>query len=229
MFRIATLGLFTALASTSSAQVVIFENTNPSLSFLLPANEGSETFGHSLNITLDAFSQQAVGSAPSTNSIYFSFLGGATSFTGDTLTLRTGSSASLSRSSVPTEYVGGEDGFPPVVFDVFGPRHYENGDAVEPGADWAVNLPAWYRHPYGTRTTLTDEFIMGVRVTIAGEFHYGFVEMERSGTTFGGLLPAYRPVRWGYEATPNTPIVIPAPAPLALLAGVGLFATRRRR
>lgn len=233
MKHVACLVLVSAAVVNADADLLIFQNTNPAFAFMQPTSvsPGGDFFdGDQLDITRDAFNQPLLGTYV-THGIAFDFIPGVTSTEGESMEIYGGSpfqlqtDARIIRSSTPTLYR--EDGTGSV-YEVFGPELLGSGDSIDSTRDWARNLPIWDRNDFGLVYTVTEQFVAGIELTLDTGTHYGFVEFERVFPT-SPFFPLFRPVRWGYETTPNTPVVIPAPTSLALLAGAGLLTTRRRR
>lgn len=69
--------------------------------------------------------------------------------------------------------------------------------------------------------------LVGISFRLNGAVHYGGLDLSG----IQGLYP--QPLRWGYESEPGVPFpisaVVPEPGALALLAGAGCLALRRRR
>lgn len=227
MARIPVFVLLTAMAATANADVVIFENTNPSLDWLRMSGDyfGEFEYGQNLDITSDAFSQPAFGVPAPSGTIGFFYVPGGSSADGNFLSIVQTNGATLARSSTPSVYVDGYDQLP---YNVFGPELFQNGDQIGPAATWTGGLPVWMSNSEGIFTTVTEQFTVGVRLSTTDGFLYGFVEFEYVATS-PLARPQYRPLRWGYESTPDTPFVVPAPGSLALLVGSGLWCSRRRR
>jgi hypothetical protein len=102
------------------------------------------------------------------------------------------------------------------------PRVLAAGDTVGPDDDWLSGDPM-YNGPAGSQeahfTDLSGETgpdqiwfmdgIVGVRFTADDGTHYAFVELAFVPGQFNEWQSVYRLVRWGYEPTADTPLVIP--------------------
>lgn len=79
---------------------------------------------------------------------------------------------------------------------------------------------------------LGQHTFVGLRLNMSDGLHYAFVEFDYQNTLLplGGRFPIYQPVRWGYETTPETPImVVPGAGGAGLMVLSGLVAGIRRR
>ena len=106
---------------------------------------------------------------------------------------------------------------------VIPPRKKQVGDTVGPDDTWVNGEPSSLLAEAGVQTahfhdlsgeTGPDQLwfrdgILGVRFRIQGAIHYGFVELDWSGSSFNLFPSRYRAVRWGYNTTPDEPLVIP--------------------
>ena len=128
-----------------------------------------------------------------------------------------GGLARIARSTTPTTYIE-QNGQPAQVFAI---AHFATGDSVGANQDWQLS-PTYQLGSFisGPQLPQGRSFI-GVQFPMADGTHYGFVEM-----TFPDAAPTV--FSWGYETQPDTPVVIPSPAGLAVI-GAGLASLRRRR
>lgn len=86
---------------------------------------------------------------------------------------------------------------------------------IGPWADFASGASvAFLQDPSGLMPPsrlYASEGYVGLRLTIAGQSHYGWVYIQPAITSppIWSAVVTVRPVRWAYETRPNTPIVIP--------------------
>jgi hypothetical protein len=106
------------------------------------------------------------------------------------------------RNPDPTIIIDEDDGVWKFYFaTVFAP-----GDVIGPGLSFsplrsAVLIRNYYTDPI-TDIGLGDSAYIGLSFPLEGALHYGWIRVERDGDD-------YLPTAWGYESTPDTPIVIP--------------------
>ncbi len=222
------------LAQLSSAEMIIFENTNPSLNMLslYHPNQGEPIFGQSLNITQDAFSQPAIGETPS-GSVFFMQTRG---FIGDFIWMGTGSLTNTARSLdstlIPDPFAG---------FDVpyFGPEQFTDSDPIDASANFVEGWRALHgvndiTDAYGL-FVVEEFFNVGIEFQIDNQTHYGFAEFQRTiDLNDNQLKIEFIPTRWGYQDTPGAHAsIVPAPSTLLSLSICGFGAcssfSRRRR
>ena len=128
-----------------------------------------------------------------------------------------------------------------------GPQKFSSGQSVSSGANFTSNSAAFNQGmsvllqgnmPSGNWLG-TENGTIGFRLKKGGDFHYGWLRVELVDPTTpqgqngfaDGISDQIKIVEWAYEDTPNTPIPVPEPSAIAMLAaGVsGLAAWRRRR
>ncbi len=236
MLKTGSIIALAILSQLSQAEMVIFENTNPSLNMLslYDPNQGTPIFGQSLDITQDAFSQPATGETPS-GSIFMMQTRG---FIGDFIWLGTGSLTQTARSQdstlIPDPFGG---------FDVpyFGPEQFMESQQIGQSS----NFVEGWRTLHGVND-LTDEyglfvveetFNVGIEFEINNQTHYGFAEFQRTiDLNDNQLKIEFIPTRWGYQDTPGASAsIVPAPGTLLTLGlcgfGCGTLGgfNRRRR
>lgn len=102
------------------------------------------------------------------------------------------------------------------------------GEVVGADLTWVAGGPVNFRWLGSgvSQRLLPDRTFLALKLTIAGATHYGWVELNRQDNN---SQPWY-PIRWAYETTPNTPVVIPAlfefpppPSPCPDLNGDGFI------
>jgi hypothetical protein len=93
------------------------------------------------------------------------------------------------------------------------------GPTSVPGTQWSTSADHGFGY-VGFSNLLQLPGYIGVRVLIAGQYHYGWVRLES-----WGLQGYYNISEWAYESTPNTPILAgstttPCPCDLDLSGAV---------
>ncbi len=118
------------------------------------------------------------------------------------------------------------------VFTFTAARTYQAGELVGPSASWQLTAaPAAYGLSIGDVPLLGTSAIVGVRLSISGSFHYGWVALEWDPVTTVNNHFQYRPTMWAYETAANTPALVTVPAPGAagaLVMCAGIAGIRRR-
>lgn len=102
-----------------------------------------------------------------------------------------------------------------------------SGGTVGPGDTFTTNgTLAYYSAPLDPTPGgifFNENAYMGVQFTMNGNTHYGWIRVEYPSTA------TWKAVAWGYETTPNTAAVVPAPGvAVAGVAGLALGFRRRR-
>jgi len=192
---------FGGLASASTGGVTVFVNDNPDYPSLYSWNDWGAT-GNRLSILHDAYNQ-----LPPPN-----FLTYVTIYNDES----TGSipNGVWIRSSASTKIALGEvhefsplDWGPQFIPDarLYAPGEVVDGDDFDPLPTTNHTKPAVW---YDTNWLVPNDvpFIVGVSVELDDGVHYGFIEL----VSIGMGRSNYKPLRWGYETEPNTPLVVPA-------------------
>lgn len=214
------------LALNANADLLTFTSANPS--FILTAtNFDGGDIGQSLDITQPLANQPAFGTFGPAWSVFVNYAEGS-SQDGAWQYLRGRTQSLIARSSTPTDMLDGYDGLP---IGILGPETFGPGDTIGAAQDWQSSPVLTMRNPFGRWDTVptTSSYIVGIRIVLSGATHYGFIELETTNPPGSPNFRLYRPLSWGYETTPDTPItIIPAPAGALSLAALGLLARRRR-
>jgi hypothetical protein len=91
---------------------------------------------------------------------------------------------------------------------------------------WFFGGPETWLGP--SDTPPTSSVFVGVELTIAGQIHYGWIELQATFDGPGGEFGRFVANAWGYETNPGTPaLIVPAPA-ASFAAGLVLLWRRRR-
>jgi hypothetical protein len=211
----ASVSLF---AAESYGVVQSFSNAGGTFHWLAEVpNIGTGVQGRPLDVTQDA----SQGTTPNERSVW-----NVTHFhgsSGDVVPKLLSSSsfffgpsqARIARSTTPSTYVD-ELGHP---FQEFAIAHFNQGDLVGASQDWQTGA-VFQEGSYNSGPQYpTGRAFVGLQFPMADGTHYGYIEMDF-------VIPTV--FSWGYETDPNTPVVVPSPAGLAV-AAAGLAALRRRR
>ncbi len=190
------------VACVCSADVVVFENTNPAfedMAYTIYFPKAKFTsVGQQLDITADAFSQPAEGIEIDSGVWFFYQEGNTSSF--DWSEVHASAMAAIARvpsSEIPQDV----------------PEPFADGSSVGAANDWTSTTHAFVRDtsgPLGDYYPNDTVFTAGILIEIDGQTHYGFVTLER---TNGLLRPTWKPLRWGYETEANVPAVVPSSCP----------------
>ncbi len=113
-------------------------------------------------------------------------------------------------------------------------RTYDVGESVGPGASWDPRATVGvFGGPVGGDVPIVGpSAVVGVRLTMSGATHYGWVWLQWDEVTPHFNRLQYRPTMWAYETEANTPALVTIPAPGASAAALvcgGVVGTRRRR
>ena len=218
-----------AAASLATGDMIVYQNTGElgALAYYDP-NFGNVIYGQSLDITQGTNQQPKAGETPA-GSIFFMHL---IDLNGEFIWMGTGSVTNTAES---TEFILIPTPLGPEGVEYYGPEVFGAGDSIGAGTNF---VDGWRPiHGYNDLTGLPGTFTVEENFTIAIEFeqddglHYGFAEFNRSYSVLNGEVQVdLVPVRWGYnDIAGQAAIVVPAPAGVMLLSGLGALATRRRR
>ena len=215
-----------------SAEVVLFDNTAGTFFWVANADTGP---GGAFDPTL-APSQQA-SFAESRRLRYGASLGGSGTIVSADL-IAMGSAIRIAGNPVPTRVFGPNPG---QERDFLHAATFLPGEQVGPNTMYPDPVPpmppniivGYFNVNLGRHGFLGQHPFVGFRVTLDdGLPRYGWIEFDYRESLIhpdGDLGLMYQPVRWAYETEPNTPITVPSPGALSLLALAGLRAARRRR
>lgn len=227
----AQMSLFAlALLSTGlHADMVVYENDGSLGALkLFDPNFGHLIEGQSLDITRGVDAQPIIGETPR-GSVFFMHI---LDLSGDFIWMGTGSLTNTARSieGVPIDdpLMGGQ-------VDYFGPQHFGVGDTV----DASANFVEGWRTIHGVNDltgtpgvfVVGELFGVGIEFQLDGGTHYGFAQFERRFEVRGGFVDVdIVPLRWGFNDTAGeAATVVPTPAGLLVLGGMGAAINRRRR
>ncbi len=106
------------------------------------------------------------------------------------------------------------------------PEEYEDGEAIGPGENFQSSATMFaFGFAIGYFPFLGDEGTIGLEIDLPGGTHYGYVELEWTGT---GTL-GYQPTALAWETEPGVAIVVPGPASVATAIALAPLVLRRRR
>jgi len=211
---VAAAAIAAATASTQ-AEAVRFENTT-----------NVDWLFNTLDLTLSAEDQMygSVSDATGT-SIYMDYFGDSYPAFSYSHTYTSGNGAEIFNSGFSDNYAKPLD-FGSAIGPSLNDGSFNQGSTFE-FSFTACNYPYFDDCTSGNRGLLPagEDTYLGVRLTIDGNFHYGWVAVNRSGTYLDILA-------WGYETEAGVAIGagVPTPGPLAVLAvGAAGVLTRKKR
>lgn len=187
---------------TALADVVIFRNANPTFTWQR-RQVGIVCAGSSVDNFLDVTqpSSQSGDVNTPTSVYYIACVGAGSSSCPPSEFVNESGNVRFVQSGMDVHgnnCNAAEDEFRPMYVyhpcDVIGPISAAN--SVERGVYGYVRGHATYN------TLLNLPGAVALRLQINGQTHYGFIALSSIGTTA-------TPIAWGYETTPNTPIVVP--------------------
>lgn len=182
---------------------------------------GSSGRGEGLDITRP--STQTGSATPYSLIQFMQYVPPQTGFT-TAQVLAEGSQVRVANGGPAVPYTGpqGQQFLVPVV------RTFEAGQLVGPGLIWDTQGNIGFRTGAGTEPLLGSHANLGVRLTIDGAAHYGWVWIRWDGSAGARQ---YRAMRWGYETEAGVPaVVLPAPGIVGtMIAFCGVVSLRRRR
>lgn len=226
------LGLASVIPPIGLAELVTFENTNPSLETLryYQAADGIGVLGQSLNVTRGAFDQPELGALP-VGSIMIAWFGERSPRDGDWIYMGSGLNTTLARADELVEVI---DPFTLNPVGYIGAGDFDDGQAIGKHTNWTdgwVGMHARVDTAPDEGVYFTDEsFTIGIRFTMSDGVHYGFAEMTRTAFEAGNPLSIkYRPVRWGYETTPGVAVPGVGSSMVLGMCFAGMCGVRRRR
>ena len=210
MFMMAACGAMTA---NTQAEPVVYLDANRSIDMGI-FNEFTLGF-RPLDITQPAASQldtQYTGSLPENGIVmYFQVEGTSTDISSWSLFTHDSSGIGLVSGEVITIH---HHAMPGWAEDMITPLEFEFPNSVGLGVDsrQQLHLSVGFTVEYGLSDYwfVERQFTIGVVLEMDDGTHYGFVEFEDVRSLTAPQPTGFRPVRWGYETTPDVPFVIPS-------------------
>jgi hypothetical protein len=218
MRRICTsASILVLLSTTASAGLVQFDNA--ALAFRWTTHVTGVSAGNYLDITLDS-GQSGASTSRAVRLEEFSLQTSTSITSGD---LIGNADASIAQSANWFHVQIGPNGQ-----DYLAAKAFAAGGVIGPGDDWqgysSISARGFSQRWY----FMGDAATLGVRLSLGGQTHFGFITIAKVPDTAGQNYE-YQPIGWGYESAANTPVVVPSPGAACLLGLGGMAMVRRRR
>ena len=217
------------LTSGAGGELVVFENSNPTLTALeyYQIGDGISVVGQALDVTHDSFDQPAFGELPR-GSFMIMWAAGQNAVEGDWVFMGPGFNTHIGRADELVDVIDPYSNHP---VGYIAPEDFDEGGEIGESTHWA---DAWVTMHTSVSTApskgihfVDESFVLGIRFELDGGLHYGFAEMARTGFVDGEPLSiGYRPVRWGFETTAG--VAVPGSGTIGALA-IGMCGMNRRR
>ncbi len=205
--------LCSIIAAPSSAELIIFKNTDSDLQTLeyYLAAPGIQILGQSLDITRAPDDQPKLGDLPS-GSVLIMWTTSPFRELGEFIYAGPGLNTKLAIDDEQGVAIDPPTGAP-IYYDIF--HDFDKGSPIRPDPgteyEWSGSWVCLHADvstagPEGVYFT-DDSFLIGVRFSVDEQTHYGFIEMERTEHVDGQSHSIkWMPRRWGYETEPDTEI-----------------------